>query len=631
VKTNERIKAKMNASNLSQLRPQPRSGSSYETIGDSVSDRDILDCDKVNGNSERKRRGSGSFKGAEESDEEIVFRGGSQSSNMPGYDRLENSSGPGSPEEEKIKRKLKFFFLNPVEKYHATRKIPWKLCLQILKVLLVTCQLWIFAEYRYAHVNYYTNQQVTLEHVFIKDWDMVREVHAYPPSTGKLALYTKSEFFSFLDYTITRWAGIETDALGPFFRNSSIGFCVEHYKAANITKDLRFTMDTKLVEHCIHLEEDQLKSFNTSREWMIQNNLTIPWHAVEKLNLNFSLTSVTLRPLGPVPQPDCFQLKINIRFDNKDHDGQIPLHLDMEPVRLHCPTQTELTSSYSQFIVFLNLVVIILCFGSLLLCMRALLRAQLLKHEVGLFLNRNYNWTLTVSERLEFLNLWYVMICTNDCLIIMGSIIKGLIENRSIVGDMWDICSLMLGTGNMLVWFGILRYLGFFKTYNVLILTMKGAAPNMFRFLICAFFLYVGYAFAGWVILGPYHFKFETLMSTSECLFSLINGDDMFATFSSIPMEKTMSVWVYSRLYLYTFIGLFIYVVLSLFISIIMDTYEIIKNCYNNGFPPNRLEKFYSSCLFDFSSGQYSGEGVLVRMWRIARHRWNRQNYEQID
>ena len=37
----------------------------------------------------------------------------------------------------------------------------------------------------------------------------------------------------------------------------------------------------------------------------------------------------------------------------------------------------------------------------------------------------------------------------------------------------------------------------------------------------------------------------QTLMSTSECLFSLINGDDMFATFSSIPMEKTLSVWVY--------------------------------------------------------------------------------------
>ena len=99
--------------------------------------------------------------------------------------------------------------------------------------------------------------------------------------------------------------------------------------------------------------------------------------------------------------------------------------------------------------------------------------------------------TILVLFTFHFLTR-YVMICTNDLLIIIGSIIKQLIESKSIVGDMWDVCSLMLGeniqhpqnqdlvkitrkpgTGNLLVWFGLLRYLGFFKTYNVLILTMK--------------------------------------------------------------------------------------------------------------------------------------------------------------
>ena len=55
-----------------------------------------------------------------------------------------------------------------------------------------------------------------------------------------------------------------------------------------------------------------------------------------------------------------------------------------------------------------------------------------------------------------------------------------------------------------------------------------------------------------------------------------------------ILFQKAFTVWVYSRVYLYTFVCLFIYVVLSLFISIIMDTYEIIKNCYERGFPANR-------------------------------------------
>ena len=35
------------------------------------------------------------------------------------------------------------------------------------------------------------------------------------------------------------------------------------------------------------------------------------------------------------------------------------------------------------------------------------------------------------------------MICTNDCLIVLGSIIKQLIESKSVIGDMWDICRLV--------------------------------------------------------------------------------------------------------------------------------------------------------------------------------------------
>lgn len=70
--------------------------------------------------------------------------------------------------------------------------------------------------------------------------------------------------------------------------------------------------------------------------------------------------------------------------------------------------------------------------------------------------------------------------------------------------------------------------------------------------------------------------QFRTLMLTSECLFSLINGDDMFATFSTMSDRNTV-VTYFAKIYLYLFVCVFIYVVLSLFISIIMDHYEIVK------------------------------------------------------
>lgn len=43
-------------------------------------------------------------------------------------------------EEQSLKEDLKFYFMNPCEKYRARRQIPWKLGLQILKIVMVTTQ-----------------------------------------------------------------------------------------------------------------------------------------------------------------------------------------------------------------------------------------------------------------------------------------------------------------------------------------------------------------------------------------------------------------------------------------------------------------------------------------------------------
>ena len=68
-------------------------------------------------------------------------------------------------------------------------------------------------------------------------------------------------------------------------------------------------------------------------------------------------------------------------------------------------------------------------------------------------------------------------------------------------------------------------------------------------------------------------FQFRSFILSSECLFSLINGDDMFNTYT-MASNSPESVFVFSKIYLYVFVALFIYVVLSVFISLIEDTYR---------------------------------------------------------
>lgn len=43
-------------------------------------------------------------------------------------------------EEEELRRKLKYFFMSPCDKYHAKGRKPYKLGLQILKIFIVTVQ-----------------------------------------------------------------------------------------------------------------------------------------------------------------------------------------------------------------------------------------------------------------------------------------------------------------------------------------------------------------------------------------------------------------------------------------------------------------------------------------------------------
>lgn len=39
-----------------------------------------------------------------------------------------------------LRRRIKYFFMNPCEKYHARGRKPWKLLLQLVKIAIVTAQ-----------------------------------------------------------------------------------------------------------------------------------------------------------------------------------------------------------------------------------------------------------------------------------------------------------------------------------------------------------------------------------------------------------------------------------------------------------------------------------------------------------
>ncbi|XP_043261130.1 mucolipin-3-like isoform X2 [Colletes gigas] len=518
--------------------------------------------------------------------------------------------------EEKMRRKLKFFFMNPIEKWQAKRRFPYKFAVQVIKIILVTVQLCLFAHRNYMHVNYAWDNRLAFSHLFLKEWDTLREVPAYPPATGPMAIYTQDDFYSTIDYALDGYYNV-SNAIGSYSYitedNSVVPvvLCLYQYKEGIVFGfNESYVFDKEIVETCLNITYNFYNEFNASKNLLSEQKISVNFSALVSAHLKFSLKTINLRAAGPMTPPDCYKFDVNIEFDNRDFDGQMLLSLDAEPKRLQCKGDVRyITNSRIESILrtLLNLLVIFICSLSLSLCSRAIYRAQLLKFETISFFKKTYGKILSFEGRLEFLNFWYLMIIVNDLLIIFGSAMKEQIEQKQYNSDYWNLCSIFLGTGNLFVWFGVLRYLGFFKTYNVVILTLKKAAPKLARFLLCAILIYAGFTFCGWLILGPYHIKFRSLATTSECLFSIINGDDMFATFTITSFKSTM-LWWYFRIYLYTFISLFIYVILSLFISVIMDAYDTIKIYYRDGFPKNDLQTFIAACTDEASSGLYKDD-----------------------
>lgn len=488
------------------------------------------------------------------------------------------------PSVKEMRLKLRTFFTDPLQKICIKKQLPYNFLIQLIKIVLVTLQVYFFASHRHTHAEFVRNHQITFQHLFLKNWDPAREIETYPPALGAMAIYEIDDFYSTIDFAFEKYSNLNT-AIGNYSYDGGKPFmelCVDHKKSPSI--------ETRCYNLC---QISELSGDFSSKKAL--KDETIDFNALLRADLLFSVQTTSYKYDGLYSSPNCFNLSIDIVFNNVDLDGQMFIRLNTDHKQINCSSgiipksNSEVAAAILRTV--LNFTIITICSLSLILCTRSIIRAQKLQAETNYFFIRYFSVCLCSSDKKKFINWWYVVIIVNDVLIISGSFMKNSIEYASFEKKDWNSCGLLLGIGDMLVWFGVLRYLSFFRNYNIVILTLEKAAPQVGKFLICAALIFFGFTFSGWLIFGPYHLKFRTLFSTAECLFSLINGDDMFATFS-IMSKDSANLWLFSKLYLYIFISLYIYVILSTFISVIDGAYDTVTSYYTDGFPKSELEKF---------------------------------------
>ncbi|KAM9002129.1 mucolipin-3 isoform 1-T1 [Sarcophilus harrisii] len=506
--------------------------------------------------------------------------------------------------EDEMRRKLKFFFMNPCEKFWARGRKPWKLVIQILKIAMVTIQLVVFGLSNQMVVAFKEENTVAFKHLFLKGYtDRMDDTYA---------VYTQMDVYDQIFFAIQQYVQLQNISVGNHAyenrgaKQSTMAICQQFYRRGSIYPgNDTFDIDPEIETDCFYVDPMQPFDIGTLEEMKL--NLTLDFHRLLTIELRFKLKAINLQTVRHHELPDCYDFTLTIIFDNEAHSGRIKISLDNDIAIRECKDWHVSGSiqKNTHYMMIFDAFVILTCLTSLILCTRSVVKGiQLQREYVNFFLLR-FKKEVSITDQMAFVNGWYILIIVSDMLTIVGSVLKMEIQAKSL--SSYDVCSILLGTSTMLAWLGAIRYLGFFQKYNLLILTLQAALPNVIRFCCCAAMIYLGYCFCGWIVLGPYHVKFRSLNMVSECLFSLINGDDMFATFAKMQ-QKSYLVWLFSRIYLYSFISLFIYMVLSLFIALITDTYETIKHYQQDGFPETELHTFMSECKDLPNSGRYGLE-----------------------
>ncbi|KAA0706315.1 Mucolipin-1 Mucolipidin [Triplophysa tibetana] len=399
---------------------------------------------------------------------------GYESSDLNGSPPTLNVSGSHQQvEEEAMRRKLKYFFMSPCDKYHAKGRKPFKLVLQLLKIVLVTVQLVMFGLSNQMVVAFKEDNTDAFKHLFLKDY--------VDGSEEPLCVHTQKAVRDHINFAIEQ----------RYYRRGSID-------PVNDT----FDIDPSVITDCFGVNPPLDVSSPQQNDY---KNITLKFQKLINVTIQFRLKAINIQTIINNEIPDCYTFSITILLDNKAHSGKIKLSLLNEASIKECrdPNVSGHADSYAR--VGFDLLVAVVCGLSLVLCGRSILRGVLLQNEFVRYFRQSLGRSVCWGDRMEFINGWYLLLIISDVLTIIASFIKIAIETKNL--SSYDVCSILMGTSTLMVWVGVIRYFSFFQKYNILIVTLRAAFPNVIRFCCCAAAIYMGYCFCGWIVLGPYHAK----------------------------------------------------------------------------------------------------------------------------
>lgn len=173
---------------------------------------------------------------------------------------------------------------------------------------------------------------------------------------------------------------------------------------------------------------------------------------------------------------------------------------------------------------------------------------------------------LSLKDKLSIINLWFIVSLTGA----IFSTAYGIVAVFDLNGELGTrtVNKSFLGGACLFTWFSLIQYLEYFPEYYVLISMLKKSAPRISQFLMGVFPLFIGYALLAMVSFGDNVDRFGDLLETLTTLFSVVNGDIIYETFSSLS-----DFGIAGQLFIYIYVIIFTYIVLMTIIAIVEEAF----------------------------------------------------------
>ncbi|KAH0628629.1 hypothetical protein JD844_009998 [Phrynosoma platyrhinos] len=295
---------------------------------------------------------------------------------------------PFQPEEEELRRHLKYFFMSPCDKFRAKGRKPFKLVLQLIKIIIVTIQLILFGLSNQMVVTFKEENTITFKHLFLKDYaDGSEDTHA---------VYTQSDVYDHMFYAVDKYLAIQNETVGRYayvrahgVNQSALMLCQQYYRKGSIDPaNDTFNIDPEVITECLgvdppgkipsSLDLEPLPDFvEPDRSY---RNFTLKFYKLINVTIQFKLKAINIQTIINNEIPDCYTFSITITLDNKAHSGRVKIHLDNKVSIQECKDPSVYGKGNNGFRMFFDVIVLLICVLSFILCSRSIIRGLLLQH-----------------------------------------------------------------------------------------------------------------------------------------------------------------------------------------------------------------------------------------------------------